>query len=330
MKLLVISSLYLLVIPNAFSFTRLQISTSTCSKRGVLHATPAIEWKPFAQPRFDEFASCTVGPWTTMSQSTSDATSKYEVEEVMRSCGGAVQGITEIPLHLVYSDLCEDEAELRIYHNRADGGFVYINDGSYSAGPEQFDFDKKIGTFDTSNLFMASLSIAKQRLWLSSSIDSIYESHKQCGKDSSVVSVHDASFVALSRPSSDFLSDNHMKSHADQVHVLWKSALRVRMPNPTQSWSLARAKWETTALNKHENGDIQRKVEIPTKGFAGLTEVEVISSKTSTTIFDDLVEEGVMIRMIALCPQSTLARSVVRCYDTEGQLKSVAFLEGVF
>ena len=65
----------------------------------------ALSWKPCAQPRFDDFASCIVGPWTTTTTASSspeggDATaaSIQEVEEVMRSCGGAIQGIRELSL----------------------------------------------------------------------------------------------------------------------------------------------------------------------------------------------------------------------------------------
>ncbi|KAL3794348.1 hypothetical protein ACHAW5_009908 [Stephanodiscus triporus] len=98
----------------------------------------ASSWKPCAQPRFDDFASCIVGPWTaTATTTTTTATTESirEVEEVMRSCGGAIQGIREIPL-----DKKASEEERRTYHNHADGGFVYDDDGSYTAGPEQWDW----------------------------------------------------------------------------------------------------------------------------------------------------------------------------------------------
>ena len=90
-------------------------------------------WKPCVQPRFDEFASSTVGPWVTRASTTE----KLEVEEVMRSCGGAVQGIRELSLSVASQSPFSNEE--KIYLNRADGGFVYIDDGSYSFGPEKWD-----------------------------------------------------------------------------------------------------------------------------------------------------------------------------------------------
>jgi len=65
-------------------------------------------WKPCVQPRFDEFASVTVGPWVTRAA----LTEKLEVEEVMRACGGAVQGIRELPLISKSTIRCYDSKGL--------------------------------------------------------------------------------------------------------------------------------------------------------------------------------------------------------------------------
>ena len=93
-------------------------------------------FSPCAPPRFDVFCDKIVGSWQTPDGTQS-------VEEVMRSCGGAVQGIRD-----------------DFYLNRADDGFVYFDCGTYSHGP--------VDTAAT-NTFMASLAVPKARILLSSS-----------------------------------------------------------------------------------------------------------------------------------------------------------------
>ena len=58
---------------------------------------------PLIPPRFDNFCEQTVGTWSSIN-SGSGCTSNVklgtvgDVEEVMRSCGGAVQGIREVAI----------------------------------------------------------------------------------------------------------------------------------------------------------------------------------------------------------------------------------------
>ena len=61
----------------------------------------------------------------------------WEVEEVMRACGGAVQGIREMPLFHRQNEYKEED---RLYHNRADDGFIFMDNGSYTSGPVQCMF----------------------------------------------------------------------------------------------------------------------------------------------------------------------------------------------
>ena len=77
---------------------------------------PATQRAAAAAPRFDHFCDSILGQW----HCTKDRRI-FEVEEVMRSCGGAVQGVRE--------------KEGALYHNRADDGFVYFGCGTYSSGP---------------------------------------------------------------------------------------------------------------------------------------------------------------------------------------------------
>jgi hypothetical protein len=77
---------------------------------------PAAERTSAAAPRFDTFCDALAGQWIPIHGDADDRS--VEVEEVMRSCGGAVQGIKD----------------RGVYHNRATEGFTYFQCGSYSAG----------------------------------------------------------------------------------------------------------------------------------------------------------------------------------------------------
>ena len=101
---------------------------------------------PCPPPRFDSFSDAVVGGWErrggAASSPPSAAPGVDEVQEVMRSCGGAVQGAREVPLGLGRREGEEEKEEdggvgEGRYHNRADDGFVYFDCGSYSAGPVQ-------------------------------------------------------------------------------------------------------------------------------------------------------------------------------------------------
>jgi hypothetical protein len=304
---------------DAFSCNRQRSNPSpknACALHATSTTTTPIEWKSCAQPKFDEFAECTVGPWIKMPLTTDGI--KYEVDEVMRSCGGAVQGVRELPLHLVFPDLI-NKSDLRTYHNRADGGFVYANDGTYSAGPEQFDLEQ--ADEDMEKLFMSSLSFGKHRLWLTSTLDSVLAASKQCTENETASVVSFAS-LELSRPTSKVESPSQQQN--DIESITWHSIRRVRMPNISQPWSLARAKWQQARITTDEQESIEKGC---TEGsLIGSTAIEFISE--SNAMFGDVIGEGFMVKMQALSMESKHARSTIRCYDKGGQLKSVAFLEG--
>lgn len=330
------SSLLALTLPTLFAFAPPeQIIYRTIFRRCGnidLHSTStSLEWKSVAQPRFDEFASRTVGPWFVAKDG-----SKHEVEEVMRSCGGAIQGIKELPLPLVCPNCDEntDTSDQRTYHNRADGGFVYTDDGSYSAGPEHCDF---VNSDIDQKLFMTSLPFGKQRLLMTSTLDSVYKARSQCDGDSKRADTCDASFLELSRTLSPDLQDAQQQNDIDSekvAQIRWSSVLRVRMPNPSQAWSLARAKWERSLLHTDENNlDPATNTSLDliqsTPSMVGSTEVAVISETTRNSIlFGDLVGECFTVKMQAISVKSQTAMSAIRCYDTKGQLKAVAFLGG--
>ena len=327
MKQGTLASIFLLsFLPSYFAFTQQQICSPTA--RSVrLHASivsSIIDWKPYAQPRFDEFTEFIVGPWVPKLQSISDDNvSKYEVEEVMRSCGGAVQGIRELPTHLMFPDLDEDEE--RAYHNRADGGFVYRNDGTYSAGPELFDFRQ---AEMTSKLLMASFTFGRHRIWLTSSLTAVCEAWKQCSTDANSDCAEialNSQHLVLKRPTSTDLPDIQQENFHSEI--TWQSVTRVKMPNPSDTWSLPRAKWENALLMDEDTklNNIKQN-----QSFGSHVAVGKFSrvNESRNNFFHDLVDEGYTVEMQAVSIPNRAIRSAVRCYDIEGRLKSIAILEG--
>lgn len=268
-----------------------------------LHATiSSTSWKPFVQPRFDEFANCIVGPWVARVSPTE----KHEVEEVMRSCGGAVQGIKELSLSLTSPS--QDASEEKIYLNRADGGFVYVDDGSYSFGPEKWDLTNEA-------FVMTSLAFTgSQRGWLTSKLSSENGMLPQ----STVLEM----FRPISSVTNNLAVENVEKDDSvPQIH--WERIKRVRMPNPSQLWVLARAKWEQLTLHDEVSNDDDL------SGTGSLMGWSFVETKKSE-LFSDILGNEICfcVHMMAICQESAVARSTIRCYDSTGLLKGVAFLEG--
>jgi len=269
-----------------------------------LHATSisSTSWKPCVQPRFDEFASCAVGSWVTRASPTE----KHEVEEVMRSCGGAVQGVRELSPSL-------DANEEKIYLNRADGGFVYVDDGSYSFGPEKLDLTDE-------TMAMTSLAFTgSQRGWLTAKLSSEDGMLPQ----STVLEM----FRPISSVTEKLAVVDNLEQDASVPAINWKRIQRVRMPNSSQPWVLARAKWEQQTLPDEASNDDDQSGTGPLMGWSF---VETIGSKENE-LFGDIIlgsESSFCVHMMAICQESAVARSTTRCYDSTGLLKGVAFLEG--
>lgn len=272
-----------------------------------LHATKisSTSWKPCVQPRFDEFASSTVGPWV----SRDSPTEKHEVEEVMRSCGGAVQGIKELSLSV--ASRSQDANEEKIYLNRADGGFVYIDNGSYSFGPEKWDLTSE-------TIAMSSLAFTgTQRAWLTSKLSSENGMLPQ----STVLEM----FRPITSVTEKLVVDN-LEQEVSVPAINWKQIQRVRMPSPSQPWVLARAKWEQQSLLDEASVDDDQS---ETGALMGWSFLETIGGNENE-LFGDILgsESSFCVHNMAICQASAVARSTIRCYDSTGLLKGVAFLEG--
>eukprot|EP00592_Proboscia_alata_P025659 CAMPEP_0194441470 /NCGR_PEP_ID=MMETSP0176-20130528/121827_1 /TAXON_ID=216777 /ORGANISM="Proboscia alata, Strain PI-D3" /LENGTH=140 /DNA_ID=CAMNT_0039266879 /DNA_START=53 /DNA_END=472 /DNA_ORIENTATION=+ len=105
----------------------------------------------------------------SISSTSSTSNNSFEVEEVMRSCGGAVQGIRDLCI-ATDSDANTNDNET-VYHNRADDGFVYLDCGSYTSGAVSI-FQTNTGNDNTGSnasvqkgeeRFMTSFSLCREK-----------------------------------------------------------------------------------------------------------------------------------------------------------------------
>ena len=226
---------------------------------------------------------------------------------------GAVQGIRELPLSLISPEECTTtKEEQRMYHNRADGGFVYFDDGSYTSGAEKLDI-----TSSNDGLMMTSLQFSnRHRIWMTVITHDALQAIDNCNNEEQ--QMLNLKMLELKRPvSSSIVEDdrNDATISATEIpNVNWKKIQRVRMPNPNQAWSLARAKWEKQEEESHEEDN----------------EVKGSNGKLIGWSFVSQDEpDSYTINLMAACTASGVARSTLRCYDTnDGTLKSVALLYG--
>lgn len=248
----------------------------------------------------------------------------------MRSCGGAVQGIRELPLSLLFPTTEMLEEEDRTYHNRADGGFVYVDDGSYCSGPEYWNWNGENET-SRNSFMMASLAFPnnRRRMWLTIKSSDASKVVAKCPKEQHLLN---SKILELSRPTPTPLTDSNEESNdSDTIEltssniptIIWSEVQRVRMPSSNQPWTLARAKWE-----KHLHEEIKDAAN-EMKSFTGKLRGWAYINQDDNNLFEDVASDTVSLHMLAVCSESKVARSAVRCYDAEGSLKSVVFLTGL-
>lgn len=142
------------------------------------------------------------------------------VNEVMRSCGGAVQGIKEMP--------CQNE----FYLNRADDGFVYFDCGTYSYGPVKTD-GKAVVTY------MASLAIPKSRIAMKMSGDATAKTAMIYPK-------------ATFRRESEFPPEEQEVLDSKPDYAIVRQ-LQCRMSSPSQPWMMQRVQWESKNTKSEEH-----------------------------------------------------------------------------
>ena len=292
-------------------------------------------------PRFDTFADENLGKWQFGPNIPDQA---REVEEVMRSCGGAVQGIREIvlPTVAISAEINTSTNEVGDqqgrYHNRADDGFVYFDSGSYSAGPVQIADGDDVE-------FMASLSfgstLPKRRLLVSTSCRAAFAADCPIVQIISNGGSNFGTMVGLSRvpfrqpedtDMTELPSVQDLHSFTEPAHeISWHKETICKMASPSQPWMLQRAKWESFANEDFNKGDdgAPSGEEKPARsdliGWVRMLGGEEIGCVSSNAV----ASEGLAMQIGTLCAKTKEASAVVRCYDTKGKLQGVILQEGM-
>ena len=291
-------------------------------------------------PRFDTFADATLGKWQFGPIIPDQA---REVEEVMRSCGGAVQGIREIVLPNVANNADIDTNQVGDqqgrYHNRADDGFVYFDSGSYSAGPVQIADGDAVE-------FMASLSfgstVPKLRLLVSASCRAAFAADGSNIQLKPNDATNFGALVALSRVPfrqpddvnmTELPSVTDLTSFSEPAYeISWHKETICKMASPSQPWMLQRAKWESFVneeFNEEAHGEHSsegKPARSDLMGWVRLLDGEEIDINV---VSSNAGEEGLAVQTGALCAKTKEASAVVRCYDTKGKLQGVILQEGM-
>ena len=161
------------------------------------------------------------------------------VEEVMRSCGGAVQGVREIILHNNDDNNKSNRHEGQ-YLNRAFDGFLPFYDGSYTWGPTRLsEIDE-----NHPNQFMTSISLGRKKPGvqvLMTSDDNTRILQRQKQEDSGVL---------YSTKTFPAVSDK-------KFTITWTDHVRCLMPSVSMAWMAQRLHWEeyhpACMTNSNEN-----------------------------------------------------------------------------
>ena len=281
---------------------------------------------PIVPPRFDNFCEQVIGTWGTSSNSKTKHVG--DVEEVMRSCGGAVQGIREVPI-IVDSSSAAATEDHRLYHNRADDGFIYFDCGSYCQGPVQLkdtnapDLGNQVGclTFTT---------MPKSRV--------LFDSSGTCQ-------------TLVRGPKRQMLSDENIclqpthegdpQSVELDASVAWGKDIVCSMPN-NQPWMLQRVKWQQSTVN--ESNIISDKIKIEPDELKVTSWIKKWNNSDenivnmsddlrnqlgSSTLDDFLLEDtSEIVQFGAACETSGEIKCILRCYDEGGMLKGVILQQG--
>lgn len=322
---------------------------------------------PCPPPRFDSFSDAVVGGWErrggAASSPPSAAPGVDEVQEGMRSCGGAVQGAREVPLGLGRREGEEEKEEdggvgEGRYHNRADDGFVYFDCGSYSAGPVQLGK----GNGRNGEEVMGSLafsSVPRRRALVSLPVGS--------GGGDPVCEIRDGRLVVLGRvPFRSSTGGTAASSAAEGVEggakgeegegtasdalvggaaptVEWRVETLARMASPSQPWMLPRAKWErydssggADCADDEAGGEeapgmqhLACWVEVRREEGGGTDRPNQLhgSEELGTLVCGDGLN---LVQVGAWCSATNEARAVLRCYDAvSGKLRGVVLQCGV-
>jgi hypothetical protein len=255
---------------------------------------------PCVPPRFDDFSDKLVGKWVALNTYPREISGS--IEEVMRSCGGAIQGIREFP------PIGNVEAEEGLYLNRANDGFVFHDNGCYSLGPVDWSSEE-----DT---FLASLRFGKSRIvaWCDISRDD----------DSIVHSIPKILHTKKSFEDIDLLPAEVVKD-PNLLVVDFVNKIRCSMPSPGQPWMLQRVKWEREQNNANPETTVEEALG-PFQCWA--TSHSAVEFNKWTGSLTSVLSEGTILNMGAVCKPTGVVKCMARHFDKANKVACVTLLEG--
>eukprot|EP00980_Cylindrotheca_fusiformis_P010538 scaffold2334_cov118-Cylindrotheca_fusiformis.AAC.10 len=210
----------------------------------------------------------------------------------MRSCGGAVQGIRE--------PFGEDS----FYLNRADDGFVFYDNGSYTYGPVK----KTEGC-----LYLANLMVGNSRILISSKSD-----HQGLLRDTT------ATYQTGTYDGSECnIASIHLDPDPSCLDLVFTSKLVCSMPSAGQCWMLQRVKWELEKTDCDEHGSFLEKADATIRCWSVSQPAEEFYNWIGLS--DKL--GGVVLHMGFACEETSVAGAVARHYTTDGVLHRVLLLD---
>lgn len=295
---------------------------------------------PTIPPRFDDVMEHLVGTWSNPKTGNEYGT----VEEVMRSCGGAIQGMREVPISPLDRSGTQMIESVRPYHNRADDGFIFFDCGSYTQGPVHRTTNTNVNEDD--NGFIATLvfqSIPKRRMLI------------QTCPNNKLMTV----YMTMMRKKMD-QSEKRIKQVVDdsnanelsrrKISLTWNNHIVCQMPTEGQVWMLNRAKWlKFEHMSSRQPVDVS--LELENTSFNGDSDIHEMMGWTESVIHKDMddidgnhqlsslldfnhLKEVILpysyiIQMGAYCNKTKEVKALLRVYDDQNQLKSVILQHGV-
>jgi hypothetical protein len=266
------------------------------------------------------------------------------VEEVMRSCGGAVQGIRDsilLPAPTTTSTTINDQDsnQGRLYYlNRADDGFVFLDSGAYSFGPTSIiRSDDRLPT-RTELLATNFMLGSNRRLILTSTLSAETPPSSVIFRKTFGGSLdNDLQAPALFTVGT---TDSLLRS----LSVVWEQSTHCSMPSPGQPWNLPRAKWATRRVPSTTDTDtttIQQQQQNRHDDHWALTYCWVSSDETVEDFAEwvglsqadlgmgrDDFENGTIWFMGVHGPPNGPIQGVARIHDKNGALSNILFLQG--
>jgi hypothetical protein len=293
------------------------LTTNGTSHSFTKHSTRCVAFAPCPPPRFDVFSEPLIGSWTN------DEDEQRSLEEVMRSCGGAVQGIRE-----PFGGSASDDDGDGVYLNRANDGFVFVDNGCYSFGPVQWNAKEE-------DFFLSNIQLgAESRLVLSSS------------SSSSSKTIQNTDPMVLRKTHGGGTSSIQVVVETDPTSSLsvdFGKIIQCSMGGSSlgpQPWMLQRAKWEREPRIVRTSTTSEEEEEDPSS-FSDSIRCWVVSQSASdffrwaaafTGNKDErtaaTTTEGLVLHMGALCEGTGRVKAMSRHYNPSHVLTKVMFLEG--